>query len=147
MQGLVNRYKGDGIVSVLEDMIEPLLLFLAVAQNIECIPLIGKLMERLAQQIEILMVERLQRCLKTQGSVGCLLHALIKAYLVERSNVRQKLLPGQHVSLYKGHILRVDLQFILVERLYGWQSSAYPLSLLQSYPIVNRKGGMRPPFR
>ena len=24
MQGLVNRYKGDGIVSVLEDMIEPL---------------------------------------------------------------------------------------------------------------------------
>src|SRR5690554_6564878 len=91
MKCVVYGCKRNGIITVFEDVEKSLLLFLTVTENIKRVPLLHILMERITQQIKILVIERLQCGLEPDDSIGALLHLLIEPHLPEWFNILQKL--------------------------------------------------------
>ena len=102
-------------MAVFKDMKQTFLLFLTVTQDIQGITLLHILVEGMGQQIEILMIEWLQRCMEIDDCIGRIEHFLIETHLSERLDRRQKIGWRQEIGLYKCHIFRVDVQLVIMD--------------------------------
>ena len=70
VEGLIDRGKDDLLGLLGKDILQTFILFLAVGKDKDLIALQQIVLERLCQQVEVLMEERLDSDMETEGSLG-----------------------------------------------------------------------------
>src|SRR5690554_7911914 len=116
-------------------MKEALLLFLTITQYIDGVSLVHEAVEGVAEQVEIFMVKRLQRCIESDGRIGHVHHFMIKPHLLKGLYPLPEFIRGEEFGFHEPGVFWIDMQPVFVKRLYP---AIGPTGIL--YPDDGRRG-------
>ena len=86
VQCFVYRRERNIVAPVVEDGVQTLVLFFTVAEDVKGIVVLQELVERVRNQIKILLKQRLRSCLKLQDGIWGVRQFRIEPQVCERFN-------------------------------------------------------------
>ena len=101
VQRLVDGGEADVLVFFGEDVAQTLVLLLTVGQHVELVAFQSVVLQRLLQQVEVLVEERLRRSLKAEGSLLSTFLSLLSSqlYSPERLGIGGELCTGDNLTV------------------------------------------------